>query len=172
MIARAFVGVGSNIDAERNVGAALRALRRAVRLLTLSTFYRTEPIGHPNDPRFVNGIAEIETDRPAEQLKWEVLRPIENQLGRARALDPDAPRTIDLDLLVYALKAAGSEGRLLVDPLLEERAFLAWPLLELAPELVLPDGRSIRMIAEQLSRDGMTALPELTARLRAEVRLG
>jgi 2-amino-4-hydroxy-6-hydroxymethyldihydropteridine diphosphokinase len=157
-MARAFIGVGSNIEPRYNVRAALRLLEDRVRVVGVSTFYRTEPIGRPHDPAFVNGVVAIETPLVARELKSNVLRTIERELGRRRGSDVNAPRTIDLDLLLY-------DGAPL-DPEIEERAFIAWPLVELDPALALPDGRQIRAIAEHLPRAGMVALPELTARLR------
>jgi 2-amino-4-hydroxy-6-hydroxymethyldihydropteridine diphosphokinase len=162
MPARAYVGVGSNIDAERNVRAAIRELTRAAHVVGVSTFYRTEPIGHPDDPWFINGVLAIDTDRPAAALKRDVLRHIEDELGRRRGADPNAPRTIDLDLLVF-------EGEMPPDPDIRERAFLAWALAEIAPQLEL-DGNSIQTIAQRLPREGMFPLPELTAALLEEVR--
>ena len=164
MSARAFVGVGSNLDAEHNVRAAIRELAHATRIFDVSTFYRTAPIGHANDPWFINGVLAVETDRPATALKREVLRHIEDELGRCRGADPNAPRTIDLDLLLYEHEAPS-------DPGIRERAFVAWPLAEIAPELEV-DGRSIQTVAEGLPREGMVPLPELTAALREEIQHG
>jgi 2-amino-4-hydroxy-6-hydroxymethyldihydropteridine diphosphokinase len=164
MAARAYIGVGSNIDAEQNVRAAIRQLAHAASVVGVSTFYRTAPIGHPEDPWFINGVVAIETDSPPPTLKRDVLRHIEDELGRRRGPDPNMPRTIDLDLILYDGVAPDAQIR--------ERAFLAWPLVELDPRLQMPDGRAIRSIAEGLSRDGMVALPELTAELREEVRHG
>jgi 2-amino-4-hydroxy-6-hydroxymethyldihydropteridine diphosphokinase len=164
MPARAYIGVGSNIDAERNVRAAIRELGRATHIVGVSMFYRTAPIGHPNDPWFVNGVVAIETDTPAAAFTRDVLRHIEDELGRRRGADPNAPRTIDLDLLL-------SEGELAVDPKTRERAFIAWPLAEIAPRLEV-GGRPIMAIAEALPHDQMIPLPELTAALREEARHG
>jgi len=164
MPARAYIGVGSNLDAERNVRAAIRELLRAVRVVGVSTFYRTEPIGHPDDPWFINGVLAIDSDKPAAALKRDVLRHIEDELGRRRGPDPNAPRTIDLDLIVF-------EGEMPADPDIRKRPFLAWPLAEIAPRLEL-DGRSIQTIAQLLPRQGMVPLPELTAALLEEVRHG
>lgn len=171
MTVRAYVGVGSSIDPERNTCAALRALDREhrVRIVAVSTFYRTAPIGHPHDPSFVNGVVAVETELPAMELKWRVLRRIEAELGRRRGADPDAPRTIDLDLLLYDGETCRSARLVLPDPQIAARAFLAWPLVELDPALVLPGGPPVRALAEQLSRADLAALPELTARLREEV---
>lgn len=164
MSARAYVGVGSNIDPERNVRAAVHELQRAVRIVDVSTFYRTAPIGHSGDPWFVNGVLAIDTDVAPVDLKRDVLRHVEDELGRCRGADPNAPRTIDLDLLLV-------EGEELMEPDVRERAFVAWPLAEIAPQLEL-DGRPIGAIAEGLPREGMIPLPELTTALREEVRNG
>ncbi len=164
MPARAYVGVGSNVDAEHNVRAAVRDLARATHVVGVSTFYRTAPLGHPDDPLFVNGVVAVETDMPAPVLKRNVLRHIEDDLGRRRTADPNAPRTIDLDLLVF-------EGERQFDPDIGTRAFVAWPLAEVAPQLEV-GGRSVRTIAEGLPREGMVPLPELTTALREEVRHG
>jgi 2-amino-4-hydroxy-6-hydroxymethyldihydropteridine diphosphokinase len=156
--------VGSNIEPERNVRAALRSLARCGRIVGVSTFYRTDPIGHPCDPQFVNGVVGIDTPLGAQELKESALRTVERELGRRRGPDANAPRTIDLDLLLY--------DRDLPDRHVEDRPFVALPLLELDPKLSLPGGRPLRELAERLPRDGMVALPELTAQLRAEVQDG
>lgn len=157
-MARVYIGVGSNIEPECNVRSALRLLERHARVVGVSTFYRTEPIGRPHDPAFVNGVVAIETPLGARELKSTVLRGIEHELGRRRGSDVNAPRTIDLDLLVY-------DGEPL-DRDIEQRAFIAWPLAELDPTLTLSDGRRVCVIAEHLPRAGMLALPELTSQLR------
>jgi 2-amino-4-hydroxy-6-hydroxymethyldihydropteridine diphosphokinase len=169
MVVCAYVGVGSNIDPERNVLAAVRALARVAHVAGVSTFYRTAALGRPNDPFFVNGVLAVDTDAPALALKRDVLRRIERELGRRRGADPDAPRTIDLDLLLYDGAVCRTDALTLPDPAIAERAFVAWPLAELAPGLALPDGRSIRAIAEGLGREGMAPLAELTAALREAV---
>jgi 7,8-dihydro-6-hydroxymethylpterin-pyrophosphokinase len=79
------------------------------------------------------------------------------------------PRTIDLDLLLY--DDDGDSG-MAPDAQIGERAFLAWPLVELDPQLRLTDGRAIRSLADERSRDAMVPLPQLTAELREEVRHG
>lgn len=164
MAVRAYVGLGSNIDAERNVRAAVHALQRSVRVVGVSTFYRTAPIGHAGGPWFVNGVLAINTDVAPVDLKRDVLRHVEDDLGRCRGADRNAPRTIDLDLLLI-------EGEEPLSPDVRERAFVAWPLAEIAPQLEL-DGRRIGAIAEGLPREGMIPLPELTTALREEVRNG
>lgn len=96
----AFIGVGSNVEPEQNVVAALERLRDKTYVTGSSTFYRTEPIGRPDQPWFVNGVWRIDTTLSPTQIRGELLRPIEEALGRRRCDDKFAPRTIDLDLLL------------------------------------------------------------------------
>lgn len=169
---RAYVGVGSHIDPERHVRAAVVELARAAHVAAISTFYRIDPIGRVRARPLVNGVVAIDTDRPAPELAWSVLRRIEDQLGRRRGADAGAPRTIDVALLLYGQEAYRSDRLVLPDPQIAERAFVAWPLFELDPGLVLPGGRPIRAIADRLSRTGMIALPHLTDELRRLVSDG
>jgi 7,8-dihydro-6-hydroxymethylpterin-pyrophosphokinase len=111
-------------------------------------------------------VAEIATELPPRALKFEVLRPIEAELGRRREEDRYAPRPIDLDLLLYDDVLLTEEGLVLPDPELWSRPFLAHPLHELAPGLVLPGGEAIADVAARLPREEMHPLPEYTERVR------
>lgn len=112
----------------------------------------------------------IDTNLPPEKLKWEVLRPIEATLGRHRTLDKYASRTIDLDLVLYDDVVLLSNELILPDPDILKRAFVAIPLFEIAPALVLPGfGIPIRQIAEQLAAQSMQPLREYTRELRDEL---
>jgi len=140
----AYIGVGSSIDPERNLPAALRLLRARVDVAAVSSFYRTPALGRPDDPEFLNGAFRIETDLAPRALKYEVLRGIEAELGRERTGDSYAPRTIDLDLLLYSSEVVDEDGLRIPDPDIETRSFIAVPLAELDPELTLPDsGRKV-----------------------------
>jgi 2-amino-4-hydroxy-6-hydroxymethyldihydropteridine diphosphokinase len=170
---RAFISVGSNINAEANVRAAVRLLSEAVRIVGVSTFYATEPIGRPEQPTFYNGVLEVETDIPPRDLKQSVLRRIEHQLGRERTEDRYAARTIDLDVLLYDDQVQDSADLVLPDPDVAARAFLAVPLCELAPDLVLPgSGRSIQAVAARFAGHQMKPLREYTDLLREEAQHG
>ncbi|MCY3022976.1 MAG: 2-amino-4-hydroxy-6-hydroxymethyldihydropteridine diphosphokinase [Planctomycetota bacterium] len=139
--------MGSNIRPEANIPAALEKLMRAVRVTATSTFYRTAALqrsgtgeeGRTTDPEFLNGVWKIETDLDARALKFTVLRRIEDELGRTRTADKYAPRTVDLDLLVYGDTAIDEAGLRVPDPDIRSRSFLALPLLELCPDLALAD---------------------------------
>lgn len=169
---RVYVGIGSNIDPEPNITRALRMLADATSVTGLSTFYRTPPIGAQGSPDFINGVAEIETKIGAAELKFSVLRGIEEALGRLRGEDKYEPRTIDLDILTYGHLQICRDGLTIPDPDITSRGFLAAALVELDPEMVLP-GYDERLadLLRRMHIEGMTALPDFTMRLKQEMRL-
>ncbi len=165
----AYIGLGSNIDPEKNLLEALRALLPEG-LKRVSAVYRTEPVGPPGQPFFYNCVAEVSTSRPPMELKYGVLRPIEEALGRKRAReDRYSARQADLDLILYGSLEVNTPGLLLPDPDIYVRPFLAVPLLELAPDLVLPDGRGLKELARSLDAKGMEELVSYTAFIRKEL---
>ena len=169
MPALAYIGVGSNIDAEANIRHALALLVGQVELTGLSTFYRTAPIGRSGQPAFINGVAAIRTQLAPRDVKFTLLRGIEQELGRVRGEDKYAPRPIDLDLLLYDELVHAEEGLLLPDPEIVRRPFLAIPLCELDAGLCLPGcGIALAELAATLPRAGMEPLPALTLLLRKE----
>lgn len=168
-MARAFIGVGSNIEPEHNIRAAILRLAQDTRLLGLSMVYRTEALSRPEQPSYLNCVAEVETEALPLEVKHAILRPIENSLGRRRSDDKYASRTIDLDLIVYDDLVLDAPGMRLPDPDILVRPFLAIPLFELAPELVLPGlGLPIRDVAAGLSSEAMMPMEQFAMRLRKE----
>ena len=125
----------------------------------------------PEQPPYYNCVVEIETEAPPAEIKYGILRNIENDLGRKRTADKYAPRTIDLDLIVYGDLTMDAEGIRLPDPDILERPFLAIPLFELAPDMVLAGyGIRISEIAATLPQDGMKPLKDYTMLLREEIK--
>lgn len=170
---RVFVSVGSNIDPVENVRKALRLLHEHIPIKAISIFYRTEPEGRPDQPVFYNGVVEIETDISPLDLKWSVLRKIEDELGRVRSEDKYAPRTIDLDVIIYGDEVISNDDLLVPDPQISERPFLAVPLYELTPDLVLPDtGIPLEKIARGFKDHNMKPLYEYTQTLREDLKDG
>jgi dihydroneopterin aldolase/2-amino-4-hydroxy-6-hydroxymethyldihydropteridine diphosphokinase len=167
-MARAYIGIGSNIHPAKNVRAALRRLARRGKILGLSTVYCTEPLGPPGQPVYFNCVTAIETGLSPAEVKRAMLRPIEEELWRVRTQDKYAPRTIDLDLVAYGELTLDEGGIRLPDPDILDRPFLAVPLAELAPDLVLA-GRRIGDIAAGMARDGMEPLRDYTWLLRSEL---
>jgi dihydroneopterin aldolase/2-amino-4-hydroxy-6-hydroxymethyldihydropteridine diphosphokinase len=171
-VTRAFIAVGSNIDPEHNVLQGLRALAQTARVAGISTLYRTPPIDRPDQQPFINGVVEILTDLSPEDLR-QLLRAVEAQLGRVRTEDKYAARPLDLDLIVYNGLVRRNPPLVLPDPDIYRRPFLAVPLCELAPNLLLPDtGRRVADVAAHLDATEMTALPEYTQQVRTEVLYG
>ena len=167
---RAFLGVGSNIDPMDNVPRAIRLLGQQVHILAISTFYRTKALGPTEYPSFINGVIEIETEVPALDLKYGLLRPIERELGRHRSSDRNAPRTIDLDLLVYGEQSIHSQELVLPAPEIAERSFLAIPLSELAPDLIPPGfSRAVREIAGAFDIRQMERLDDFKEAIRKDI---
>jgi len=167
---RAFVAVGFNVAPEETIPEALGQLRNRAQVIACSTFYRTPPLNRPEQPMFVNGVWEIETDWLPRALKFDLLRPIEARLGRVRSKDKYAPRPIDLDILLYGAWVVGEEDLRIPDPDLYSRAFLAWALYELAPDRILPDsGRKLRCLARSMPKEGMTAAEDITRLLKERI---
>ena len=129
-LALVYVSVGSNIEPERHVEAALGLLLRQVCVTAVSTFYCTEPIGRPEQSPYLNGVFELRTDLPASDITPQIQFTVETQLGRVRTEDKYASRTLDLDLILYNDLETGQHRLRLPHPDLE-RAFVAGPIHEL-----------------------------------------
>jgi 2-amino-4-hydroxy-6-hydroxymethyldihydropteridine diphosphokinase len=135
----AFIGVGSNLDEPvRQVQTALAELAQLPHseLRTRSALYSTPPMGPPDQPDYINAVAELTTSLTPHRLLAE-LQKIEQAHHRMRQAHW-GPRTLDLDLLVYGT-AVIDDARLRVPhPGLAERAFVVIPLAEIAPDLLIP----------------------------------
>jgi 2-amino-4-hydroxy-6-hydroxymethyldihydropteridine diphosphokinase len=133
-----YLGVGTNINPIENILKAAHLLSKRVSLLGSSGFYRSKAVGRENQPDFVNGVFKIGTDMTPVDLKFKVLRVIEQRLGRMRTADKNAPRPMDLDILLYDDLVLDEQGITIPDPQITRYPFVFVPLLELAPGLVLP----------------------------------
>lgn len=136
---KVFLSIGSNINPQKNILYALHRLREEVALLKVSNFYRSAALYRPNDPFFLNGMAVVQTFMTPRDLKYNVLRRIEEETGRERTADAYAPRSLDLDICVFGDLVIHEDGLIIPDPDIQNRSFLAVPLLELEPSLILPD---------------------------------
>ena len=167
---RAFVAVGSNINPAVNVRAAIRALASEAQVTAISTVYLSEPESRPDQSPFYNGVVEIKTGLSPQALKFQVLRGIEARLGRQRTPDKEAARTIDLDLILYDDLVLKTSGLVLPDPDIARRPFLAVPLSELAPDLVLAGTQaSVAELVTGLPPVRLRPLRAYTARLRRDL---
>jgi len=135
-MARVFVSIGSNIEREMRTRAALETLRARYGKLTLSTLYESEAVGFEGEP-FFNAVVAFDTDESVHTLSQQ-LDLIEEAQGRMRGSARFAPRTLDLDLLLYDDLIIDEEGLQLPRGEITRYAFVLLPLSEIAPDLRHP----------------------------------
>lgn len=155
----AYIGLGSNLEAPVNqVQTAITELAgiRQSRLLRSSSLYQTAPLGPAGQPDYINAVAALQTSLSADDLLTE-LQQLENRHQRVRR-DRWGARTLDLDLLLYGDEIIKSERLTVPHPRLGERNFVLIPLLEIAPDLILPDNQALAELAMRCSRDGLQRL--------------
>jgi 2-amino-4-hydroxy-6-hydroxymethyldihydropteridine diphosphokinase len=148
----AYVALGSNLgDRERTLRDAVAALgaEDGVEVSAVSTLIETDPVGFVDQPRFLNGVAALDTTLGARELLTLLLE-VERRFGRSREGVPaQGPRTLDLDLLLYGDLVLDEPGLQVPHPRLHERPFVLEPLAELAPGLEIPGlGPVERLVAE------------------------
>lgn len=135
----AFIGLGSNLEEPRSqLQHAFVALGQlpGTSLVARSSLYRSAPVGYADQPDFVNAVAKIATALSPQALLQALLH-IEHQQGRERTFR-NAPRTLDLDLLLYDDLRLHEHGLTIPHPQMHLRAFVLQPLLEIAPDCVIP----------------------------------
>jgi 2-amino-4-hydroxy-6-hydroxymethyldihydropteridine diphosphokinase len=144
---QAFIGLGANLGEPetqlRRATAELGVLPRT-RLLASSSLYRSAPVGVGPQPDFVNAVAKVETALSARGLLEELLT-AEARAGRERP-SPGAPRTLDLDLLLYGDAVIAEPGLVVPHPRMHERAFVLLPLAEIAADVTIPGRGNIRAL--------------------------
>jgi 2-amino-4-hydroxy-6-hydroxymethyldihydropteridine diphosphokinase len=157
--AEAFVGLGANLDNPlRHVTQALAELDAIehTHVLGASSLYRTAPVGYADQPDFINAVARLRTGLSPREL-LDALHAIENRHARRRSVR-NAPRTLDLDLLLYGMLVLREEGLIVPHPRMHERAFVLLPLAELAPHVCVPGLATVAQLAEHVDRGGVEKL--------------
>ena len=133
----AYVALGANLgDRGVTLRSALEKLARVGMVEAVSSFYETDPVGYTDQPAFLNAVARVQTELSPRELLNTLLQ-IETAFGRVRTF-PNAPRTLDLDLLLYDDVILVEDGIIVPHPRLHERAFVLVPLAEIGPEVVHP----------------------------------
>lgn len=133
---RVYLGIGSNVDAERHIVTGIRALEEAFGDVRLSPAYRTRAVGFEGED-FINLVAACETTmQPLELKAW--LNALENEHGRKRDVPKFSDRTLDIDVLLYDDFWFRLPGLELPRPEIETFAHVLRPLADLAPELIHP----------------------------------
>jgi 2-amino-4-hydroxy-6-hydroxymethyldihydropteridine diphosphokinase len=155
----AFIGLGSNLgEPESKVRQGIAALAELpqVQLVAASSLYRTSPMGNTDQPDFVNAVAQVSTELSPISLLAAMFA-IERHNGRKR-LFRNAPRTLDLDLLLFDADIISAEGIEVPHPRMHERAFVLAPLIEIAPACVIP---GLGPAADWLARCGDQAFTRI-----------
>lgn len=153
---RVYLALGSNLgDRQRFLDDAIARLRAApgVTVRRTSPYYETAPVGGPADSgAYLNAVAEADTSLPPEEL-LQILLDIERSFGRIRS-EPNAPRTLDLDLILYGDLVRHGPDPVVPHPRMHERRFVLQPLADLAPNLIHPTiKKSVRELLEALPPD-------------------
>ncbi len=155
---RAYLSLGSNIEPERNLPAAVRELAAFGRIVAVSSVWESPPFGTPaatgsttpgTGQNFLNAAVLLETERLPSELYEQAISSIEKRLGRVRdPHDKNAPRTIDIDLSLFNRDVLEFAGHRVPDPEILERPFVAVPLAEVDPDYVHPtEGQRLADIA-------------------------
>ena len=135
--------LGSNIQPEKNLTLGLNLLRNMITISQLSSVWETPSVGS-SGPDFLNLAVLITTSLKATELKAQVLRPLEKQLGRVRSANKNAPRTLDIDIILF-------DG-LLLDQSLWSNAHRAVPVAEILPDYLSTRGDTLKDVASELAK--------------------
>jgi len=152
-----YLGLGSNMgDRQNNLDKALDLLSRRLRLGKVSSVYETAPVGNTDQPQFLNMVCQVHTRLTPEGL-LALAKGIESKLGRTGK--SNAPRPIDIDILLYAEQVMETPGLVIPHPRMTERAFVLSPLAEIAPDAVHPTtGKTIKELLQDIT-ENQGALP-------------
>lgn len=153
---RAYIALGSNLQQpQQQVLQAFTELGRLpkTRVIKRSSLYTSAPVGYDDQPDFINAVAEIDTDLTPRELLHALLA-LENKHGRERPF-PNAPRVLDLDLLLYNNMVMDTEELTLPHPRMHERGFVLLPLAEIAPALILPRYGNVAKLAQACAKSGV-----------------
>lgn len=151
----AYIALGSNLASPlEQVNAAIQALGAIPqsRIVATSSFYRTPPLGPQDQPDYLNATVVLETALDAEALLDNTQR-IELQQGRVRKAERWGPRTLDLDIMLFGNQVMNTDRLTLPHYDMKNRGFMLWPLFEVAPDLIFPDGSSLKSVLDDLGAE-------------------
>ncbi|MGB7803204.1 2-amino-4-hydroxy-6-hydroxymethyldihydropteridine diphosphokinase [Buttiauxella sp.] len=154
----AYIALGSNQDAPlEQVTHALDAIATIPqsRVVAISSFYRTPPLGPQDQPDYLNAAVALETELSPEGLLAHTQR-IELEHGRVRKAERWGPRTLDLDIMLFGNLTLATPTLTVPHYDMKNRAFMLVPLLEIAPDCAFPGGLPVAKVLENISQDGIT----------------
>lgn len=160
-----YLGLGSNLgDRQSNLASAIERLSEKASIVSISSVYETDPVGYEEQPRFLNAVLSAETELPPVEL-LRFIKDIECELGREYSF-PNAPRVIDIDILLYGDRVIDSPELTVPHPRLTERAFVLVPLVEISP-------RTRHPLSDETSADMLTKVGGIEGvRLAGPLRMG
>ena len=164
LLHQVYLSLGANLgNRQANILQALQYVQTRASIKKISSFYETEPVGYADQPKFLNITCELETEfSPADLLHF--LKWIEKRMGRQASFQ-NAPRPIDIDILLYDALILEKPDLQIPHPRLPERAFVLVPLAEIAPDLVHPGlhltVREMLIKVDPTGVDGMDRSPKL-----------
>ena len=151
----AYIALGSNLASPlAQVQAAIHALGEIPhsRVVNVSSFYRTPPLGPQDQPDYLNAAVALETTLSPEALLDHTQR-IELQQGRVRKAERWGPRTLDLDIMLFGHEIINTDRLTVPHYDMKNRGFMLWPLFEVAPDLTFPDGISLKAVLDTLNAE-------------------
>ncbi|HAT1651084.1 TPA: 2-amino-4-hydroxy-6-hydroxymethyldihydropteridine diphosphokinase [Klebsiella oxytoca] len=151
----AYIAIGSNLASPlEQVNAAVNALAEIPdsRVINVSSFYRTPPLGPQDQPDYLNAAVALETSLAPEAL-LDYTQRIELQQGRTRKAERWGPRTLDLDIMLFGEQVLNTPRLTVPHYDMKNRGFMLWPLFEIAPELRFPDGLALRDVLATLGAE-------------------
>ncbi|MEO2280426.1 2-amino-4-hydroxy-6-hydroxymethyldihydropteridine diphosphokinase [Pseudoalteromonas pernae] len=154
---KVYLGLGANLnDPISQLKQAITALEQlgGTRAHRCSALYASKPMGPQDQPDYVNAVMELECELPPHAL-LDAIQAIELKLGRVRKEERWGPRTLDIDIILFGDKQLDDERLTVPHYGMKEREFVLYPLLELAPELALPDGTSVGSLTTNVPRNGL-----------------
>jgi len=158
---RVYLGLGANLNSpKKQLDDAVVALKNLPNseFIACSHYYASKPMGPQDQPDYVNAVACINTSLEPEQL-LDLTQAIELEHGRVRKAERWGARTLDIDILLFGEQVINTKRLTVPHYGLNEREFVVYPLQEIAPELILPSGVSIKQIANNLPLNDLQQLP-------------
>lgn len=155
---RVYIAIGSNLASPlEQVNAALAALAEIPdsQIVAVSPFYRTPPLGPPDQPDYLNAAVALDTDLAPETL-LDYTQRIELQQGRERKAHRWGPRTLDLDIMLFGDRQIATPRLTVPHYDMKNRAFMLLPLVHIAPDVCFPDGVKVADILANLDPSGIS----------------
>ncbi len=156
----AYIGLGSNLsEPVKQIESAILAIGKVPhsQIIQISSLYLSKPMGPQDQSDYINAVLALETSLPAIEL-LDVLQGIENKAGRVRKENRWGARILDLDIILYGNEVIQTDRLTIPHYGLCEREFVLLPLTEIASELNLPNGESVKLLSQNIANNGITRL--------------